>query len=79
VAEGFCAYWVPDACMSILVGVIVGVQVVIGVVVSPVFRTSVPIISKSVLRSAATEPPEAHIHHFGPAGNNLFIGNTCGS
>ncbi len=56
----------------------VGVQVVFGVVVSPVFRARILVISKLVLGSTATEPPEAHINHFGPAGNNCFIGNTCG-
>jgi hypothetical protein len=78
-AEGSCAYWVPDACMSTSVGFMGGVRVVFGVVVSPVFRARVPVITKLVLGSAAMEPPEAHIPHFGPAGNNCFIGNTCGS
>ena len=27
---------------------------------------------------AASKPPETHIHHFGPAGNNCFVGNTNG-
>jgi hypothetical protein len=48
-----------------------------GVVVSPGFRTSVPVVTKLDLGSVATEPPEAHMHHFGPVGNNCFIGNTC--
>ncbi len=56
----------------------VGVWVVFGVVVSPVFRASIPVITKLVLGSAAAEPPEEHIHHFGPEGNNCFVGNTCG-
>jgi hypothetical protein len=55
----------------------VGVWVAFGVVVSPVFRARVPIIMKWVLGSTAMEPPEAHIHHFGLAGNDCFIGNTC--
>jgi hypothetical protein len=55
----------------------VGVQVVFGVVVSPVFRARVPVVTELVLGSMATEPPEVHIHHFGPVGNNCFIGNTC--
>jgi hypothetical protein len=63
--------------MSTLVGFMVGVQVVFGVVVIPVFRASVPVVMELVLEGAATEPPEAHIHHFGQAGNNCFIGNTC--
>jgi hypothetical protein len=61
------------------VGFMLGVRVVFGVVVSPAFRACVLVITELVLGSAATEPPEAHIHHFGPAGNNCFIGNTCGS
>jgi hypothetical protein len=64
--------------MSTLVGFMVGVWVVFGVVVSPVFRACIPVVTELVLRSVAMEPPEAHIHHFGLAGNNCFIGNTCG-
>ena len=64
--------------MSTLVGFIVGVWVVFGVVVIPVFRAGVPVVTELVLGGAATEPPEAHIHHFGPAGHNCFVGNTCG-
>jgi hypothetical protein len=71
-----CAYRVPDACMSTLVGFIVGVRVVFGVVVSPGFRASVPVVTVLVLGGAATEPLEAHIHNFGPAWNNCVIGNT---
>jgi hypothetical protein len=56
----------------------VGVQVVFGVVVSPVLRARVPVITKLVLGSAAMEPSEVHIHHFGLVGNNCLIGNTCG-
>jgi hypothetical protein len=52
--------------------------VVFGVVVRPVFRASIPVITKLVLGIVAKEPPEAHIHHFGLAGNNCFIGITCG-
>ncbi len=77
-AEQSCAYRVPDACMSTLVGFMVGVRVVFGVVVSPVYRALIPVITKLVFERAATEPPEVHIHHFGPMGNNFFIGNTCG-
>jgi hypothetical protein len=73
-----CANRVPDACMSTLVGFMVGVRVVFGVVVSPVFRAGVPVVTELVLGGAAREPPEAHIHHFGPAGNNHFVGNSCG-
>jgi hypothetical protein len=56
--------------MSILVGFMVGVWVVFGVLVIPVFRASITVVT--------TEPPKAHIHHFFLAGNNCFIGNTCG-
>jgi hypothetical protein len=49
-----------------------------GVVVSPVYGSSIPVISKLVLRCAATKPPEAHIHHICPAGHNHFVGNTNG-
>jgi hypothetical protein len=76
--KGLCAYRVPDACMSTLVGFMVGVWVVFGVVVSPVFRAGIPVVTELVLGGMAIEPPEAHIHHFGPAGNNHFVGNTCG-
>ena len=73
-----CASQVPDACMSTLVGFMVGVRVVFGVVVSLLFRACIPVITKLVLGSMAIKPPEEHIHHFGPARNNCFIGNTCG-
>jgi hypothetical protein len=33
--KGVCAYRVPDACMSTLVGFMVGARVVFGVVVGP--------------------------------------------
>ncbi len=56
----------------------VGVWVMFGVVIGPVFGSSIPVISKLVLRCTASKPPEAHIHHFGPAGDNCFVGNTDG-
>jgi hypothetical protein len=70
--KGLCAYRVPDACMSTLLGFMVGVWVVFGVVVSPVFRAGVPVVMELVLGDTATEPPEAHIHHFGSEGHNPF-------
>ncbi len=76
--KGLCAYWVPDACMSTLVGFMVGVWVVFGVVVSPIFRAGVPVVIELVLGGTATEPPEVHIHHFSLAGHNRFVGITCG-
>jgi len=78
-AEGSCADRIPDACMSYSVGFMVGVRVVFGVVVSPGFGASILVIIKLVLGSSAMEPPEAHIHHLGPAGDNRFVGDTCGS
>ncbi len=46
--------------------------------VNPVFRAGIPVVMELVLGDVATEPPEVHIHHFGPAGNNCSIGNTYG-
>ncbi len=42
--KGLYAYQAPDACMSTLVGFMVGVWVVFGVVVSPVFKAGVPVV-----------------------------------
>jgi hypothetical protein len=42
------------------------------VVVSPGFRAGVPVVTELVLGSMTTEPPKAHIHHFGPTGNNCL-------
>ncbi len=65
--------------MSTSVGFMVGVRVVFGVVVSPGFRVGVPVVMELVLGGAATEPPEAHIHHFAPMGHNRLVGNYRGS
>ena len=59
------------------VGFVVGVRVVFGMVVGPVFGPSVPVVAELVLRAMALEPLEAHIHHLDPAGDNCFVGNTC--
>ncbi len=64
--------------MSTLLGFMVGIRVVFGVVVSPVFRTGIPVVTELVLGGVAMEPLEAHIHHFGPAGHNRFVGNSHG-
>jgi hypothetical protein len=64
--------------MSTLVGFMVGVWVVFGVVVSPVLRAGIPVVTELVLEGAATEPPEAHIHHLGLVGHNCFVGNSHG-
>jgi hypothetical protein len=60
-------------------GFMVGVWVVFGVVVGPVFGAGIPVVTELVLGGAATEPLEAHIHHFGPAENNHFVGNSHSS
>jgi hypothetical protein len=52
--KGLCAYQVPYACMSTLVGFMVGVQVVFGVVVSPVFTAGIPVVTELVLGGTAT-------------------------
>ncbi len=41
----------PDAHMSGSVGFMVGVWVVFGVIISPAFGTSIPVVTKLVLRS----------------------------
>jgi hypothetical protein len=47
----------PDTSMSCPVGFMVGVWVMFGVVIGPVFGSSIPVILKLVLRSAASKPP----------------------
>ncbi len=47
----------PDNSMGSPVGFMVGVWVMFGVVIGPVFGSSIPVISKLVLRSAAMKPP----------------------
>ncbi len=54
----------------------VGVRVVLGMVVSPVIGSGVPVVAELVLRATASEPPEAHIHRLDPAGANCLVGNT---
>ncbi len=63
----------PDASMSGSVGFMVGVWVMFGVVIGPVFGSNIPVVSKLVLRCTASKPPEAHIHHLGPAGHVLLV------
>ncbi len=67
-AEGLCAYRVSDACMSTLVGYMVGVRVVFGVVVSPVFRASVPVVTESVLGGAGIGATRSAYPSFWPSG-----------
>jgi hypothetical protein len=57
-------------------GFVVCVRVVFGVVVGPVFGSGIPAITKLILGCTAMEPPKLHIHHFGPAGDNSFVGNS---
>jgi predicted membrane protein len=47
----------PDTSMSCPVGFMVGVWVMFGVVIGPVFGSSIQVISKLVMRSAALKPP----------------------
>ncbi len=47
----------PDASMSCPVGFMVAVWVMFGMVIGPVFGSSIPVVSKLVLRSAASKPP----------------------
>ncbi len=47
----------PDTSMSCPVGFMVGVWVMFGVVIGPVFGSGIPGISKLVLRSVASKPP----------------------
>jgi hypothetical protein len=58
---------------------VVGFEVMFGVVVSPVLEALIPVMTKLILGCMATEPPKSHIHHFGPAGDSSFIGNSSGS
>ncbi len=59
--KGLCSYRVPDACMSTLVGFMVGIRVVFGVVVSPVFRTGIPVVTESVLGFLKMRVPVRHL------------------
>ena len=72
------AHQVPDACISTLVGFMVRVWVMFGVVVSPGFGTSIPVITKLVLRCATMELLELHIHHLAPVCNNCLLGTPAG-
>ncbi len=51
---GLCAGCIPDACMHDLVCFMVGVWVVFGVVVCPIFGSVIPVIAKLFLGSTAT-------------------------
>ncbi len=62
--------------MQALVCFTVGVRVVFGVLVGPVFGTCIPVITKLISGCAALKPPKLHIHHLGPAGDNRFVGNS---
>jgi hypothetical protein len=70
--KGLCACRVPYACMSTMVGFIIGIWVLFGVVVSPVFRAIVPVVTELVLGCVAMELLEARIHHFFPGKHNRF-------
>ncbi len=74
---GSCAHPIPYACMSAPVRFMLGVWVVFCVVVSPGFGSSIPVVSKLVLRGLAMNPPKANIHHFAPAWDNIIVNNPC--
>jgi hypothetical protein len=74
---GSCAHPIPYACMSAPVRFMVDVWVVCCVVVSPVFGSSIPVVSKLVLRSSAVEPPKLHVHHLAPVWDNSIVNNPC--
>ncbi len=52
---------------------VVGVRVVLGMVVGPVFGSGVPVVAELVLRAMALEPPKAHIHHLDPGGTIVLL------
>jgi hypothetical protein len=72
---GSCAHPIPYACISDPVRFMVGVWVVFCVVVSQVFGSSIPVVSKLVLRDSAMEPPKVHIHHLAPAWDKIIVNN----
>ena len=45
---------IPNACMCSPVGFMVGIGVVFGVVISPIFGASIPVVAKLILRCMAT-------------------------
>jgi hypothetical protein len=73
---GLSTHQGPVTCMRASMGVVVGVRIVFGVVVGPVFGTCIPVIMKLILGCTAMEPPKLHIHHLGPAGDNSLVGNS---
>jgi hypothetical protein len=52
--EMSCANPVPNACMCSPVGFMIGIGVVFGVVISPIFGASIPVVAKLILRCTAT-------------------------
>ena len=65
--------------MCSAVGFMVEVRVMFSIVIGPVFRASIAIVSKLVLGFTAAEPPKSHIHHFVPSRNNSVVGSPCSS
>jgi hypothetical protein len=63
--------------MSVSVSFVVGVWAVFCVVVRPGLGSSVPVVSKLVLRCPATGTPEAHIHHLAPLRDNSIVNNPA--
>ena len=52
--EMSCANPIPNACMCSPVGFMIGIGVVLGVVISPIFGASIPVVAKLILRSPAS-------------------------
>ena len=71
--------WIPYASMGSAMSFMVGIRVVFSVVIGPVFRAGVPIVSKLILGFTAAKPPKSHVHHFASLGNNSVVGNSCSS
>ena len=52
------------------------IWVVLGVVITQVVFSLVPLVSELILGFLAPEPPYAHVHHFAPSGHNCLVGHT---
>jgi hypothetical protein len=75
---GLSSHQGPVACMQASMCFLVGVRVMFGMVVGPVLGARIPVITTLILGCVAMEPQKLHIHHLDPAGENSFIGNSCG-
>ena len=71
-AVGFGANWFPDACVSGSVGFTVGVWVMFGVVVSPVFGASIPGSIETGFEMRGMEATRSAYPSYWPSGVQLF-------